>query len=82
VLLPPEVTGLGGWAWTAVVGAASVVLATLSTYLVENPVRFRAGWARGWRGAVAFAALMIVLAVLWVVLPAPAAPVVDVSGLR
>ena len=38
-------------------------------------------WARGRSGLVAFAALMIALAVLWLALPAPAPPVVDITGL-
>jgi peptidoglycan/LPS O-acetylase OafA/YrhL len=79
VLLSPQLTGLDGWPWTLVVCAVSVALAALSKYLVEDPIRFRATWARGRRGLLAFAALMIGLAVLWLALPAPAPPIVDVT---
>jgi peptidoglycan/LPS O-acetylase OafA/YrhL len=81
VLLSPQRTGLGGWARTVVVCAVSIGLATLSKYLVEDPIRFRAGWARGRRGSVAFAAVMAGLAVLWWVLPAPAPPAIDLTRL-
>lgn len=81
VLLSKQRTGLDGWAWTALVCAVSVVLAVLSKYLVEDPIRFRATWARGRGGLVAFVALMIGLAVLWLALPAPAASTIDVTRL-
>ncbi|WP_026929794.1 acyltransferase family protein [Glycomyces tenuis] len=81
VLLSPEATGLDGWSWTATVCAVSIALAALSKYLVEDPIRFRAGWARDRRGALAFAAAMAVLALLWMLLPEPAPPVVDVTVL-
>jgi peptidoglycan/LPS O-acetylase OafA/YrhL len=67
-----------GW---LVAVAVSIGLAVLSKYLVEDPIRFRATWARGRSGLVAFAALMIGLAVLWLVLPAPAPPLIDITGL-
>jgi peptidoglycan/LPS O-acetylase OafA/YrhL len=81
VLLSPQRTGLGGWSQTAVVVAVSVSLAALSKYLVEDPVRFRATWARGRSGLLAFAALMIGLAALWIALPAPAPPTIDITQL-
>ncbi|TDD70319.1 acyltransferase [Actinomadura darangshiensis] len=81
VLLSPERTGLGGWPWTAVVCAVSIGLAALSKYLLEDPIRFRAGWARGRGGLLAFAALMIGLAVLWLALPAPAPATIDIGEL-
>ena len=80
VLLPPERTGLAGWVWTLSVCAVSVGLAALSKYLVEDPVRFRARWARGRVGLLAFVLLMVGLAVLWLALPAPPAPAVDITG--
>jgi peptidoglycan/LPS O-acetylase OafA/YrhL len=67
-----------GWVLAVVV---SVGLATLSKYLVEDPVRFRAGWARGRTGLLAFATLSVGLAALWLVLPEPAPPVIDITGL-
>jgi peptidoglycan/LPS O-acetylase OafA/YrhL len=62
------------------IGVATGV-AALSKYLVEDPVRFRAGWARGRRGVVALAGVAVGLAVLWLALPAPPPPVVDITGL-
>ncbi|MEV2275621.1 acyltransferase [Nocardiopsis sp. NPDC049922] len=82
VLLSPEATGLSGWWWTALVCAVSTCLAVLSTHLVENPVRFRFSWASGRRGALAFAVVMAALALLWIVVPAPAPPAVDVTALK
>ncbi|WP_121185245.1 acyltransferase [Nocardiopsis sp. Huas11] len=81
VLLSPEATGLTGWWWTSAVVAVSIGLAAASTHLVENPIRFHASWATGRRGAIAFAAVMVALAVLWVALPAPPPPSVDVTAL-
>jgi peptidoglycan/LPS O-acetylase OafA/YrhL len=60
----------------------AVGLAALSKYLVEDPVRFRAAWARGRGGLVVFVAVMAGLGVLWSVLPAPAPPVIDVTELN
>jgi len=71
----------GGAPRAAAAVAVSVAPAALSRYLVEDPVRFRARWARGGRGLAAGAAAMLLLAVLWVALPAPAPPRVDVSRL-
>lgn len=81
VLLSPQRTGLGAWPWTIVVCAVSIGLATLSKYLVEDPIRFRAEWARGRSGLLAFAALMTGLAVLWPALPAPTPPTIDITEL-
>ncbi|ANY10352.1 acyltransferase family protein [Pseudonocardia sp. HH130630-07] len=82
VLLPG---GPGDPLWTVTVCAVSVGAAILSTVLVEDPVRFRAGWARGRSGLAAVVTVTIGLAVLWavlwVVLPAPPPVVVDVSRL-
>ncbi|GAB3441947.1 acyltransferase [Streptomonospora sediminis] len=77
VLLGPQPAGAGGWAGTVLVCAVSIGLAALSKYLVEDPIRFRASWARGRSGVFAFAALMVGLAALWLAVPAPAPPAVD-----
>lgn len=74
-------SGLTGWTRTIAVCALSIALATASKYLVEDPIRFRARWARGRTGLIVFAAVMIGLAVLWLVLPAPAAPSIDITRL-
>jgi peptidoglycan/LPS O-acetylase OafA/YrhL len=81
VLLSPQRTGLDGWARTTVVGAASIGLAAVSKKFVEDPIRFRAGWARGRRGLLAFTVVMIGLAVLWLMMPAPAPQTIDVTQL-
>jgi peptidoglycan/LPS O-acetylase OafA/YrhL len=78
VLLSPL---LDGWARTLAVWAASIGLGALSKYLVEDPIRFRARWARGHTGLLAFAALMTGLALLWFVVPAPAPVTIDVTDL-
>lgn len=81
VLLSPQRTGLDGWPRTAVVCAAAIALAALSTRLVEDPIRFRARWARGRSGLLLFAAVMVGLGVLWAALPAPPSATVDVTDL-
>jgi peptidoglycan/LPS O-acetylase OafA/YrhL len=81
VLLSPQRTGLRGWAWTALVCTVSVCLAVLSKRLVEDPIRFRARWARGRSGVVAFVGLSAGLLLLWILLPAPPAPVIDIGRL-
>ncbi|GAA1978905.1 acyltransferase [Amycolatopsis minnesotensis] len=77
-LLPAQ---WSGWPRTLLVCTLSIGLAALSKYLVEDPIRFRAKWARGRSGVFAFTAVMAGLAVLWLVLPAPAPITVDISGL-
>ncbi|MFI7450133.1 acyltransferase family protein [Nonomuraea sp. NPDC049714] len=81
VLFSPERTGLDGWGHTLMVYAASIGLAALSKYLVEDPIRFRARWARGHRGLLAFVALMLALVVLWLAVPAPAPVTIDITEL-
>jgi peptidoglycan/LPS O-acetylase OafA/YrhL len=81
VLLAPPRTELDGWARTVAVCAASIGLAAASKYLVEDPIRFQARWARGRAGLLAFVLLMVGLAVLWLAVPAPAPVTVDVTEL-
>ncbi|APU22226.1 acyltransferase family protein [Actinoalloteichus sp. GBA129-24] len=81
VLLSPERTGLDGWAGTAVVFAVSIGMAALSKYLVEDPIRFHARWAKGQSGLLALVALVIGLTALWLALPAPAPPAIDITKL-
>jgi peptidoglycan/LPS O-acetylase OafA/YrhL len=81
VLFSPQRTGLDGWGHTLMVYAASIGLAALSKYLVEDPIRFRARWARGHRGLLAFVALMLGLVVLWLAVPAPAPVTIDITEL-
>ncbi|WP_329254848.1 acyltransferase [Actinoallomurus sp. NBC_01490] len=77
VLLSPQ----RGWIRTVAACALSIGLAALSKYLIEDPIRFRATWARGRSGVLAFAAVMVGLALLWSALPAPAPPTVDIGRL-
>jgi len=79
VLLPDSITG---WLRTVVVCAVSIGLATLSKYLVEDPIRFRVSWARGRIGLVVLVAVLIGLASLWFLLPAPAPVTIDITGLK
>jgi peptidoglycan/LPS O-acetylase OafA/YrhL len=81
VLLSGQQQKLGAWSWTVLVCTVSVAVAALSKYLVEDPIRFRAGWARGRRGALVFVAVMVGLTVLWLALPGPAAPSIDITQL-
>jgi peptidoglycan/LPS O-acetylase OafA/YrhL len=81
VLFSAAWTGLDGWVRTAAVCAAAIALAAASKYLVEDPIRFRAGWARGRAGLLAFTLLMVGLAVLWWVAPEPPPVGIDVSRL-
>ncbi len=81
VLLVPHLSGFGTWGSTAGVCGVSLALAALSKYLVEDPVRYRTPWARGGRGVTVFVAVMLALALLWVFLPGPAAPQIDITRL-
>ena len=80
VLLDPEVLGPDGWLGTASVWLVSIALAAASTYLLENPIRFRASWARGRTGVYVLVAVGIALVLLWL-LPTPAPTVIDISDL-
>ncbi|MFG2111425.1 acyltransferase family protein [Streptomyces sp. NPDC048718] len=71
VLLSEDRLGLTGWCRTAVLLAVSLAAAWLSKVLVEDPVRFRAGWAHGRTGAAAFLAALLALTALWILLPWP-----------
>ncbi|MFI6166484.1 acyltransferase family protein [Nocardia sp. NPDC051052] len=81
VLLFPHRPAPMAWSETIAVCAVSVVVAALSKYLVEDPIRFRARWARGRGGLMAFALLMIGLAVLWLTVPDPAPVTIDITEL-
>ncbi|CAB90889.1 MULTISPECIES: acyltransferase family protein [Streptomyces] len=71
LLLSEERLGREGAPRTAVLLAVSVALAVLSKVLVEDPVRFRARWAKGRTGAVALVAAFAALAALWTAVPQP-----------
>ncbi|MDQ1033939.1 peptidoglycan/LPS O-acetylase OafA/YrhL [Streptomyces sp. V3I8] len=84
LLLLPRLTGLGDRGGAAVAIGVSLVAAAVTKRLVEDPVRFRSGWARGRRGPVAVAALALTGVTLCVTVPAPVpgAGTVDISQLR
>lgn len=80
VLMEPGGMALfGEWTHTLLVIVVSLTLAAGSTHLIENPVRFRAGWARGWRGAAVLVLVSAGLLCLWLLLPAPEGQQIDVD---
>ncbi|MGW2866288.1 acyltransferase family protein [Streptomyces sp. NPDC001205] len=84
LLLLPRLSALGDWGGTAVAIAVSLAAAAATKRLVEDPVRFRSGWARGHRGLAVVAALAVIVAGLWglIPVPAPGAGTVDLQQLR
>ncbi|MFE7042677.1 acyltransferase family protein [Streptomyces atratus] len=83
LLLNEERLGMTGWSRTAVILAVSLAAAGLSKVLIEDPIRFRARWAKGRTGAAALLATFAVLAALWTLIPEPqtGAGTVDVTQL-
>ncbi|OCC08568.1 acyltransferase [Streptomyces sp. PTY087I2] len=71
LLLGEALPGLVGWGRTAFLVAVSLAAAFVSKVLVEDPIRFRAGWAHGRTGAAALLAALVVLTALWAILPRP-----------
>ncbi|MFC4465735.1 acyltransferase family protein [Streptomyces xiangluensis] len=84
LLLLPRLSALGDWGGTAVAIGISLVAAAVTKRCVEDPVRFRVGWARGSRGVIAVVAVVLAAAVLWAAVPepVPGAGTVDVDQLR
>jgi peptidoglycan/LPS O-acetylase OafA/YrhL len=70
-LLSPERTGMSGWSLIALRIAVSFGAAAISKVLVEDPVRFRATWARGRQGVAALVGVSLAVALFWVVVPHP-----------
>lgn len=81
VVLPAEVIGLSPATYTALVLAVSLILATTSTFLIEDPIRMGPAWTRGPLGAVALLATAAGLLLLWFTLPPPAPPAIDLGDL-
>ncbi|WP_116209678.1 acyltransferase family protein [Streptomyces olivoreticuli] len=83
LLLPRTVFGVGGWGRTAVAIGVSLLAAWATKILVEDPVRLRARWATGRRGALALAAALAVAAGVWTAVPQPhpGAGTVDIGRL-
>ncbi|MFG2000615.1 acyltransferase family protein [Spirillospora sp. NPDC048911] len=84
LLLLPRISRPGDRGGAAVAIVVSLVAAAATKRLVEDPVRFRSGWARGRRGLVAVSALALTGVALWAVIPAPVpgAGTVDIGQLR
>ena len=70
-LLSEQRTGMSGWTLLALRIAASFAAAAISKVVVEDPVRFRATWARGRRGVVTLIGVTAAVAAFWVVVPHP-----------
>jgi peptidoglycan/LPS O-acetylase OafA/YrhL len=76
-----EETSLRSWPLTLAVGVVSTVLAAVSKVLVEDPVRYRARWARGRTGIACLALVTVSLAALWTWLPGPEPVQIDLDQL-
>jgi peptidoglycan/LPS O-acetylase OafA/YrhL len=85
-LLSAGRTGVSGWPLLALRLVVSFAAAAVSKWLIEDPVRFRAAWARGRRGLVSLVAVTVAVALFWVVIPhpntAPAAFSLDQLGVQ
>ncbi|MGW0755982.1 acyltransferase family protein [Streptomyces sp. NPDC002814] len=83
LLLTEERLGMSDWSRTAVIVAVSIAAAWLSKVLVEDPIRYRARWAKGRTGSAALLATIAALAALWALIPQPqpGAGSVDVTRL-
>ncbi|MEV6560910.1 acyltransferase family protein [Nocardia sp. NPDC051756] len=68
------------WPRTVLAVALAVVAAAGSKYLIEDPIRFRASWARGRTGRNAFIAAMAALAALWLIVPSPRPAAISIDG--
>ena len=72
VVVSPERAGFDGPGLLSVRLGLSFAAAIVSLRLVENPIRYRAVWARGRRGAVALVLSISALLTMLVLLPEPA----------
>ncbi len=71
-LLSPERTGMSGWSLLALRFVVSFAAAAVSKVIVEDPVRFRATWARGRKGLATLIVVSAGVAALWILTPLPA----------
>ncbi|MFB8280327.1 acyltransferase family protein [Nocardia colli] len=69
----------GDWSRTVLAVVLAVSAAAGSKYLIEDPIRFRASWARGRTGRNAFIAAMAALAVLWLIVPSPRSAAISID---
>ncbi|MEP7202964.1 MAG: acyltransferase family protein [Ilumatobacteraceae bacterium] len=70
-LLSPHRTGMSGWELLSLRFAVSFAAAAISKVLIEDPVRFRATWARSRAGIASLAAITVAIAAFWVSVPHP-----------
>ncbi|MEY2581772.1 MAG: hypothetical protein QOE09_1621 [Ilumatobacteraceae bacterium] len=70
-LLTPQRAHTSGWTLFALRVAVSFAAAAGSKVLVEDPVRFRATWARGAKGVATLAGVSLAVAAFWIVAPHP-----------
>ena len=70
-LLTEQRTNLSGWPLFGVRIAVSFAAAALSKMLIEDPVRFRAPWARGRTGVAVLVSAMAGVGAFWVLVPHP-----------
>lgn len=70
-LLSEQRTGMSGWSLLGLRIAVSFAAAAVSKQLVEDPIRFRATWARGRAGVVTLIGVSLGVAAFWVLVPHP-----------
>ena len=75
VVLNPERVGFDGIGLLVVRVGVSLALAVVSFRLIESPIRFRAAWAQGRRGAIVLVASVAGLLALLLTLPEPASEI-------
>lgn len=78
-LLSEDRTGMSGWALLGLRLVVSFAAAAISKQLVEDPIRFKALWARGRSGVAALIAITVAVALFWVVIPRPDTAPADFS---
>jgi peptidoglycan/LPS O-acetylase OafA/YrhL len=72
LLMPRDIFGLNVWGHAVIVISLAIAAATLSTTLVEDPIRYQTqSWNRGNRGFIALATATIVAAGIWAIIPQP-----------
>jgi hypothetical protein len=71
-LLSEERTGMSGWPLTSLRIGLSIIAAAISKQFVEDPIRFRATWARGRAGVMTLIGVSVLVGGFWVLVPRPA----------
>jgi peptidoglycan/LPS O-acetylase OafA/YrhL len=71
-LLTPQRAHTSGWTLFVLRVAVSFAAAAVSKVLLEDPVRFRATWARGAKGVATLAGVSVAVAAFWILIPHPA----------